>query len=178
MSLFKYLVIVVALSVSLCSCQKGLDYYLIGTIGNNNGGGDTTDGGIINLPTSTTWTLNGIKYDEGFLGTPYSGQLFVASDVTLTNSIAIHFESKPTKNGTFVVVDRFLTPLTALNCSIDMTVTTANSSVNNYSIGQPGDIITVYVASDGKLIATFKDVSMKNNETGEIALGSGTMVEN
>jgi hypothetical protein len=122
---------------------------------------------------STVWTFNGNTYKTTNSGYDSAGAPGILEALDAAgNGISIEFNSHPKVNGTYTVTQGFLGPAYPAN---SCTLSAFNSSSTNYlSTGKQGDIVNVTV-SNGKLQATFSNISIEN--VVDTTTVSGTIIE-
>ncbi len=125
-------------------------------------------------PVTTNWTYNGITY-EGVV-TLYDSTTFpiLNSKDTLGNLIYLIFNSAPTANSSYTVVEN-VTDSAKTNPYVTISISPATSNVNYVSIGKVGDGVHVTIVN-GKLHATFSDCTITNST--DTTLVSGTLIQN
>jgi hypothetical protein len=125
-------------------------------------------------PTSSNWTYDGITY-EGVI-TQYDSTSFpiLNSKDTLGNLIYLVFNSAPTANSSYTVVENVVDSVKTTPY-VSISISPATSNVTFVSAGKVGDGVHVTIV-DGKLHATFSDCTITNfTETTTV---SGTLIQN
>ena len=125
-------------------------------------------------PASTNWTYDGITY-EGII-TQYDSTSFpiLNSKDTLGNLIYLVFNSAPTANSSYTVVEN-VSDSVKTTPYVSISISPATSNVTFISTGKVGDGVHVTIV-DGKLHATFSDCTITNfTETTTV---SGTLIQN
>ncbi len=125
-------------------------------------------------PASTNWTYDGITY-EGVV-TLYDSTSFpiLNSKDTLGNLIYLVFNSPPTANSSYTVVEN-VTDSAKTSPYVSISINPATSNVSYISTGKVGDAVDVTIV-DGKLHATFSECTITNfTETTTV---SGTLIQN
>ncbi len=125
-------------------------------------------------PTSTNWTYDGVTY-EGVL-TEYDSTSFpiLNSKDTLGNLIYLVFNSAPTANSSYTVVEN-VTDSVKTTPYVSISISPATSNVSFISTGKVGDGVHVTIVN-GKVHATFSDCTISNFT--ETTLVSGTLIQN
>jgi hypothetical protein len=125
-------------------------------------------------PASTNWTYDGITYN-GFV-TQYDSTSFpiLNSKDTLGNLIYLVFNSAPTANSSYTVVEN-VADSAKTSPYVSISISPATSNVSYISTGKVGDGVHVTVV-DGKLHATFSDCTITNFT--EVTTVSGTLIQN
>jgi N-acetylglutamate synthase/N-acetylornithine aminotransferase len=124
-------------------------------------------------PASTNWTYDGITY-EGYI-TQYDSASFpiLNSKDTLGNLIYLVFNSAPTANSSYTVVET-VTDSVKTSPYVSISINPATSNVSFISTGKVGDAVDITIV-DGKLHATFSDCTITNfTETTTV---SGTLIQ-
>ena len=120
--------------------------------------------------TSSQWTYNSITYkgDTTFFIDDGGGNYILQSYIndTASHTAAVYFGTKPSKSGTFTVVDNNTNP-TATQCSIYY----GTLSEDYQSTG--GGTVTVTIAN-GKITAVFSNIAATNGTT--LSTISGTLI--
>jgi hypothetical protein len=126
-------------------------------------------------PDATTWTFNGNTYkttNSGYDSSTLLGALY--GQDTAGNGIGITFNAHPNENGTYIITNGFLGAGYPTN-KCGLSVTGNNSPIPIYiSTGKPGDVVNVTI-SNGKLRATFSNISIENGK--DTTTVSGTIIE-
>ncbi len=125
-------------------------------------------------PTSSEWTY----HDTTFKGlvTGYdslSAYPILSSRDSLGNMIYLLFNSRPTANGTFTVVQN-VEDSSNVNAYVSISISSSASSLIYNSTGKPGDVMHVTFVN-GKLQATFSNITILS--TLDITTVSGTLLE-
>jgi hypothetical protein len=128
----------------------------------------------------SSWTIDGVTYNEGSVPTTFSPNVLFASDDLLHGNITIHFGSKPIINSDFIVANfsdtSALKPGT--NCSIEVTTTTSKDFRSSPGTCPSGGCVHVSIGASGKLTATFSNVLMKENtNASNTKFLAGTLIE-
>jgi major membrane immunogen (membrane-anchored lipoprotein) len=120
--------------------------------------------------TSSQWTYNNITYkgDTTFFIDDGGGNYILQSYIndTASHTAAVYFGTKPTKSGTFTVVDDNTNP-TATQCSIYY----GTLSEEYESTG--GGTVTITIAN-GKITAVFSNIASENGSVSSKI--SGTLI--
>ncbi len=125
-------------------------------------------------PASSNWTYDGITY-EG-VDTRYDSSSFpiLNSKDTLGNLIYLVFNSAPTANSSYTVVEN-VTDSAKTSPYVSISINPATSNVGFISTGKVGDGVHVTIVN-GKMHATFSDCTITNfTETTTV---SGTLIQN
>lgn len=143
----------------------------------------SSDNSSQNTATNNThWTFNGSTYKDS-VGAVFN---FDASDHSLValdnngNVVEIVFSSlnKPV-TGTFTVIRWDSMPFTTpTQCHVLMGNSYTSAVIQYESLGKKGDVVNVVAASDGKLSATFTNVTLVDVlNANNTYLSSGTVIE-
>ena len=124
-------------------------------------------------PASTNWTYDGVTY-EGVI-TQYDSSTFpiLNSKDTLGNLIYLVFNSAPTANSSYTVVENVVDSVKTTPY-VSITISPATSNVSYVSTGNVGDGVHVTIVN-GKLHATFSDCTITNFT--EVTTISGTLIQ-
>jgi len=125
-------------------------------------------------PASSNWTYDGITY-VGVL-TQYDSTSFpiLNSKDTLGNLIFLVFNSAPTANSSYTVVEN-VTDSAKTSPYVSISISPATSNVSFIATGKVGDGVHVTIVN-GKLHATFSECTITNfTETTTV---SGTLIQN
>jgi hypothetical protein len=123
-------------------------------------------------PAFTHWTFKGVTYKDASTG--FLSQILVGID-TSGKSIFLYFLARPTKGGDFNVSG--LDPKDSMECGILVSNTSDSSSGDRYySTGQQGDIIHVTIVN-GKVNASFSNITVEGFGNSEIESVSGALIE-
>ncbi len=127
--------------------------------------------------TTSEWTYNGNTFKDGVIAgyDDSSNELFASNNQG--NFVRVFFSTplKPTKSGTLTVLD-YVTPFTnATQCYLQVGSIYGSNPIQPLSIGKAGDIVSLTVASSGKLTASFTNISVRDSVT--IRTVSGKLIE-
>jgi hypothetical protein len=125
-------------------------------------------------PATSNWTYDGITY-EGVV-TLYDSTTFpiLNSKDTLGNLIYLVFNSPPTANSSYAVVEN-VTDSAKTSPYVSISISPATSNTTYVSIGKVGDGVHVTMVN-GKVHATFSDCTITNFT--DTTLVSGTLIQN
>lgn len=125
-------------------------------------------------PASSNWTYDGNTY-EGVV-TLYDSTTFpiLNSKDTLGNLIYLVFNSAPTANSSYTVVEN-VTDSAKTSPYVSISISPATSNVTYVSLGKVGDGVHVTIVN-GKVHATFSDCTITNFT--DTTLVSGTLIQN
>jgi hypothetical protein len=125
-------------------------------------------------PASSQWTFNGNTYKGVITGyDSLSAYPILSSKDSALNTIYLVFNSRPTANSTYTVVENVMDSATT-NPYVTITLGSAVTNISYNSTGITGDKVNVTVTG-GKLHAEFSNITILS--TVDITTVSGTLVQ-
>jgi hypothetical protein len=123
---------------------------------------------------STEWTFNGNTYKGVITGyDSLSAFPILSSKDSALNTIYLVFNSRPTANSTYTVVENVMDSAT-INPYVTISLGSATSNISYNSTGKTGDKVNVTITG-GKLHAEFSNITILS--TVDITTVSGTLIQ-
>ena len=124
---------------------------------------------------STEWTFNGNTYKGVTTGyDSLSAYPILSSKDSSLNSIYLVFNSRPTANSTYTVVENVMDSATT-NPYVTISLSSAVSNISYNSTGKTGDKVNVTITG-GEIHTEFSNITILS--TVDITTVSGTLIQN